>query len=74
MHIVYARTLNGKSIPVHTDGNTRVGAVKHAVQNESGYSASDINIVYNGKVLSDNTSLNEITIKNGTSISIVPKL
>lgn len=71
---IFIKTLTGRKQALNFDSNNSVLEVKQALQEKEGIQVDQIRLIYSGKQLSDEKSLQDYNVAAGGTIHMVLQL
>lgn len=71
---IFIKTLSGRKNPFNFEGSQTVLEVKQALQEKEGIQVDQIRLIYMGKQLSDEKTLQEFNVAPGSTIHMVLQL
>lgn len=71
---IFVKTLTGRKPQFNFENDTTILAVKQALQEKEGIQVDQLRLIFSGKQLSDEKTLQEYNIKAGETIHMVLSL
>lgn len=71
---VFIKTLNGENITINTNPTYKIITIKEQIQKKQDISPAHQRLIYAGKQLEDNNTLNDYNIPNNATLHLVVRL
>ena len=71
---IFIKTLTGKTLTVDTDSSETVETIKQKIQEKEGIPPDQMRLVFAGKQLEDNRTMNDYNIGNDATVHLVLRL
>lgn len=71
---VFIKTLNGENITINTNPTDKIITIKEQIQKKQDISPAHQRLIYAGKQLEDNNTLNDYNIPNNATLHLVVRL
>jgi len=74
MHQIFIKALTGKTITLDVELTDTIESVKYKIQHDKGIPKQQQRLIYSGRPLDDNCTLDDYNIVNNTTIYLVFRL
>ncbi len=71
---IFIKTLAGKSITIETEQTETIASIKAKIEDKEGIAVREQRLIYAGKQLDDNLTLQEASIENLSTVHLVLRL
>ena len=72
--LITIKTLSGRKLSLDFEPNQKVEEIKNALQEKEGIPCEQIRLIYSGKVLKDELTIQEANINPGTTLMMMMHL
>jgi ubiquitin len=71
---IFIKTLYGKTITIRTDQSSTIDEIKYMIQEKEGTTFDEQKLIYAGRLLQDNLTLEQCNIKKESTLHMITKL
>ncbi len=72
--LITIKTLSGRKLSLDFEPNQKVEEIKNALQEKEGIPVQQIRLIYSGKILKDELTIQEANINPGTTLMMMMHL
>ena len=72
--LITIKTLSGRKLSLDFEPNQKVEEIKNALQEKEGIPVEQIRLIYSGKILKDEVTIQEANINPGTTLMMMMHL
>ena len=72
--LITIKTLSGRNLSLDFEPNQKVEEIKNALQEKEGIPVQQIRLIYSGKILKDELTIQEANINPGTTLMMMMHL
>ena len=72
--LITIKTLSGRKLSLDFEPNQKVEEIKNALQEKEGIPVAQIRLIYSGKILKDELTIQEANINPGTTLMMMMHL